>query len=120
LSSIRHVCRNARNLRVIRYRSLAEEVKGEGARGEALAGWLTEEGTAANASLYVLLRACDRFFVTHGRFPGVLEGEVDEDMMQLKVRRGSDVQIIQLLPVSVLHSVARQCVACMRVMSKHV
>ncbi|GBF88159.1 NEDD8-activating enzyme E1 regulatory subunit [Raphidocelis subcapitata] len=80
----RHFCRNARNLRVVRYRTLAEEVAPESARGEALAEALGEEGTAANASLYVLLRAADRFHSTHGSFPGVLEGEVEADMAALK------------------------------------
>ncbi|KAI8465712.1 MAG: hypothetical protein J3K34DRAFT_436030 [Monoraphidium minutum] len=83
-AAVRNFCKNARNLRVVRYRPLSEEVNPETARGEALAAALSEEGSAANASLYVLLRAADRFHATHSRFPGVLEGEVDEDVMLLK------------------------------------
>lgn len=83
-AAVRALCRNARSLRVVRYRTLAEEVSPESARGSLLAEALAEEGAAANASLYVVLRAADRFLATHGRYPGVLEGEVDEDMMMLK------------------------------------
>eukprot|EP00879_Flechtneria_rotunda_P033180 GHRR01036725.1.p1 GENE.GHRR01036725.1~~GHRR01036725.1.p1 ORF type:complete len:213 (+),score=66.28 GHRR01036725.1:2977-3615(+) len=63
-AEVKHFCRNARNIRVVRYRTLAEEFgfgDSSTARGSQLAAALSEEGTAANANLYVLLRACDRW-----------------------------------------------------------
>jgi hypothetical protein len=48
-----------------RYRALAEECSADAAvaRGSSLASALAEEGSAANANLYLLLRACDRCVV---------------------------------------------------------
>lgn len=85
-SDVRHFCRNARNIRVVRYRTLAEECSSDAAaaRGASLAAALSEEGSAANANLYLLLRACDRFAATHGRYPGAHDSTVEDDVPLLK------------------------------------
>ncbi|KAJ9533463.1 hypothetical protein QJQ45_026456 [Haematococcus lacustris] len=91
--TIRHYCKNARNLRLVRYRSLAAEFASTASPSDSkprgaspsLAQSLASEGTAATAALYVLLRAADRFLAAHGRFPGCrLEGSGEEDAPLLK------------------------------------
>ena len=58
--------------RVVRYKALAHECRGVGS--SALRQALSAEDTMANAGLYVLLRAVDRFHDTHQRFPGSFDG----------------------------------------------
>jgi hypothetical protein len=58
---------------VVRCRSLAEETSPGSCRGEALRAALAAEDSAAAASLYVLLRAADRFHATYQRYPGCFD-----------------------------------------------
>ncbi len=58
---------------MVRCRPLGEETSAAGCRGAALRLALTGEESAANAALYVLLRAVDRFHQTYQRFPGVYD-----------------------------------------------
>ncbi len=60
--------------RVVRYRTLEEELRAETVRSGALRQALAAEDTVANASLYLLLRAVDRFQGTYHRFPGTFDG----------------------------------------------
>lgn len=59
--------------RVVRFKSLADEAGSSGggvaAPGSGLRGALSGEDTAAAASLYLLLRAADRFRVSYGYLP---------------------------------------------------
>jgi hypothetical protein len=59
--------------RVIRFRSLREEVHADTVRSDALRQALSAEDTLVNASLYLLLRAVDRFYGMYHRFPGTFE-----------------------------------------------
>lgn len=59
--------------RVVRCRSLGEETSSSGVRSGALRQALGAEDTAANAGLYLLLRAVDRFCLTYQRYPGVYD-----------------------------------------------
>ena len=63
----------------MRHRPLAEEVSPEGGRGDVLRAALNAEDASANAGLYVLFRALDRFRATHNRFPGTFEGYKTEN-----------------------------------------
>lgn len=66
---VRYFCRNAAFLRAFQGSSLADEYKEGAARKtyeEALNG-----SDANNMLLYVLIRACDRFFVEMDRYPGL-------------------------------------------------
>ncbi|GAB4817852.1 hypothetical protein N2152v2_004898 [Parachlorella kessleri] len=83
-AAVRHLCKNARYLRVLRCRSLAEETSASGCHAGALRQALAGEDTAANAMLYVLLRAVDRFRQTYQRYPGVYDSELEEDAALLK------------------------------------
>ncbi|KAF5837956.1 hypothetical protein DUNSADRAFT_3617 [Dunaliella salina] len=81
---VRHYCKNARSLRVTRYRPLKEEYSKDACRSRALGNALGSEGEAGTAALYVLLRAADRFYSLHGRFPGSPGSDVDDDVPALK------------------------------------
>ena len=64
--AVKHFCKHARHLKVVRCRSIAEET-GEGScKGEEVKKALESEDQAANMSLYMLLRAADRFAATYG------------------------------------------------------
>ena len=52
---------------------MAEETSASGCHAGALRQALAGEDTAANAALYVLLRAVDRFRQTYQRYPGVYD-----------------------------------------------
>lgn len=81
-STIKTFCKNARNLRVLRYKSLTKEYSA--ASGPELQKILTAEDSS-NAALYVLLRAADHFNATYNRYPGVFEGNTpEEDVSRLK------------------------------------
>lgn len=70
--------------RVVRYRLLADEVNGSRCRSEAVRAALSSEGSATDAALYVLLRAADRFAVTHQRAPGQDAADCEADVPALK------------------------------------
>ena len=59
---------------MVRYCTLEEEAEAERAKRGVMRHALAAEDTSVNASLYILLRAVDRFEATCGRFPGTLEG----------------------------------------------
>ncbi|CAF2116643.1 unnamed protein product [Brassica napus] len=61
--TIKSFCKNARKLKVCRYRM----VEDDGAMG-----------------FYVLLRAVDRFTANYNKFPGQFDGGMDEDISRLK------------------------------------
>jgi len=87
--AVRLFCKNAAHLAVVRYAPLAAEVGAGGAhatsRGAALARALAaEDAQRLNAGLYVLLRAADRFYLQHGRFPGSADSDLEEDVSRLK------------------------------------
>lgn len=81
---IKAFCKNARNLQVVWNTKLSEECEGSAAVGAELSRLMGLEDSGANAALYVLLRAADRFNATHGRFPGVFDSELNEDASTLK------------------------------------
>ena len=59
---------------MVRYCTLEEEAAAERAKRGVMRQALAAEDTSVNASLYILLRAVDRFEATCGRFPGTLDG----------------------------------------------
>lgn len=83
-ATAKQFCKNSRNLRVVRYRLLADEVHGSRCRSEAVRAALNSEGSATDAALYVLLRAADRFAVTHQRAPGQNAADCEADVPALK------------------------------------
>uniref|UniRef100_A0A7S0XEG0 NEDD8-activating enzyme E1 regulatory subunit n=1 Tax=Mantoniella antarctica TaxID=81844 RepID=A0A7S0XEG0_9CHLO len=69
-TEVRFFCKHAAHLRVLRWRTLAEEVAWKGGAGSELARQLADEDTQSCAALYVLLRAADAFEAMYDRLPG--------------------------------------------------
>ncbi len=65
--------KNTRLCRVVRYRTLEEELTGASCKSDALRQALTAEDSVTNASLYILLRAVDQFYSKHHRYPGLYD-----------------------------------------------
>lgn len=86
---VRLFCKNIANLRVARYRSLAEELDPSAPNKNVQAAFASsdmgiEDGPFNNAVWYLLLRAVDKYQLIHGRYPGLDEGSLDDDFVRLK------------------------------------
>ncbi|KAI5062057.1 hypothetical protein GOP47_0022596 [Adiantum capillus-veneris] len=80
-SAIKLFCKNARNIRVLRYPPLEDEFNS--IIGHELQKLLEVEENS-NATFYVLLRGVDHFASSYNRYPGVFDDELEEDAMKLK------------------------------------
>lgn len=81
-TNIRNFCKNARKLTVSRYRCIEDEFKSP--MLPELQKHLADEDSSVAVGFYILLRAVDRFAANYNRFPGIFDGEIDEDMTRLK------------------------------------
>ncbi|XP_069509303.1 NEDD8-activating enzyme E1 regulatory subunit isoform X2 [Ambystoma mexicanum] len=79
---IRLFCRNAAFLRVVRCRSLSEEYCLDTMKKDDIASWM--DNPDSEIVLYLMLRAVDRFQKLHGRYPGVYNYQVEDDIGKLK------------------------------------
>lgn len=79
---IRLFCRNAAFLRLVRCRSLAEEYGLDTMKKDEIASWM--DNPDSELVLYLMLRAVDRFYKHHGRYPGVCNYQVEDDIGKLK------------------------------------
>ncbi|CAK7348973.1 unnamed protein product [Dovyalis caffra] len=79
---IKSFCKNARKLKVCRYRLLEDEFNNPAV--SELQKYLTDEEYGVAMGFYILLRAVDRFAANYNSFPGQFEGEMDEDISRLK------------------------------------
>lgn len=84
----------------MRYASLARE--SEGKNSELLKNALEKEDMKANAALYILLRAVDRFHATYSRFPG----SFDRCMLSMPSFHLPQLQLTWLDPAQVDRLVA--------------
>ncbi|KAK1330478.1 hypothetical protein QTO34_010667 [Cnephaeus nilssonii] len=76
------LCSNSAFLRVVRCRSLAEEYGLDTVnRDEIISSMDSPDNEIV---LYLMLRAVDRFHKQHGRYPGVSNYQVEEDIGKLK------------------------------------
>ncbi|XP_067905163.1 NEDD8-activating enzyme E1 regulatory subunit [Heterodontus francisci] len=75
-------CRNAAFLRLVRCRSLAEEFNAETTNRDQIASCM--ENLDSEMVLYIMLRAVNCFHRQHGRYPGVYNNQVEEDIGKLK------------------------------------
>jgi amyloid beta precursor protein binding protein 1 len=99
--SVKKFCKNARFLKVVRYRSLEEEYTPETAKTSILSQQL--EMPDSNIVYYVLLRACDRFYATHSRYPGFFDDrfEMENDISTLKSFVSAILNELSIPPSSV-------------------
>lgn len=79
---IKMFCKNARKLRVCRYRSMEEEFSSPIL--SEVQKYFTDEDCCFAMNFYVLLRAVDRFAANYNRLPGIFNSEIDEDVLRLK------------------------------------
>jgi amyloid beta precursor protein binding protein 1 len=80
--TIKSFCKNARKLKVCRYRTIEDEFKSPSTT--ELHKYLADENYSGAIGFYILLRAVDRFAGTYKKFPGQFDGSTDEDASQLK------------------------------------
>ncbi|KAJ3311180.1 NEDD8-activating enzyme E1 regulatory subunit [Blyttiomyces sp. JEL0837] len=75
-------CKNSSLLKLIRYRSLSEELSLQPAKNAEIGRWL--EDIDNNFKYYILFRAAEKFNETHQRYPGLNNEDVDVDIGLLK------------------------------------
>ncbi|XP_064130011.1 NEDD8-activating enzyme E1 regulatory subunit isoform X1 [Loxodonta africana] len=76
------LCSNSAFLRVVRCRSLAEEYGLDTLNKDEIISSM--DNPDSEIVLYLMLRAVDRFHKQHGRYPGVSNYQVEEDIGKLK------------------------------------
>ncbi|XP_042007609.1 NEDD8-activating enzyme E1 regulatory subunit AXR1-like [Salvia splendens] len=81
-ATIKSFCKNARKLKVCRYRMIEEEFSSPVQL--ELQKYLTDEDYCVAFGFYILLRAVDRFAANYNSFPGQFDGEMDEEISRLK------------------------------------
>ncbi|KAE8075706.1 hypothetical protein FH972_014399 [Carpinus fangiana] len=81
-TTLKSFCRNARKLKVCRYRSIEDEFNSPIL--PELQKYLTDEDYSVAVGFYILLRAVDRFAANYNSFPGQFDGGMDEDISRLK------------------------------------
>ncbi|KAK7342112.1 hypothetical protein VNO80_25055 [Phaseolus coccineus] len=81
-STIKSFCKNARKLKVCRYRLIEDEFNAPNLPD--LQKYLTDEDSSIAMGIYILLRAADRFAANYNSFPGQFDSAMDEDIPRLK------------------------------------
>lgn len=81
-ATIKSFCKNARKLKVCRYRPIEDEFNSPNLA--ELQKYLTDEDHSVAVGIYILLRAVDRFAANYNRFPGQFDSAMDEDIARLK------------------------------------
>ncbi|KAM8983083.1 NEDD8-activating enzyme E1 regulatory subunit isoform 1-T1 [Ara ararauna] len=76
------LCSNAAFLRVVRCRSLAEEYSLNTFNKDEIISHM--DNPDSEIVLYLMLRAVDRFYKQYGRYPGVCNYQVEDDIGKLK------------------------------------
>nr|KJB30557.1 hypothetical protein B456_005G149600 [Gossypium raimondii] len=81
-ATIKSFSKNARKLKVCRYRSIEDEYNNPSPA--ELHKYLTDEDYSIAVGFYILLRAVDRYAANFNHFPGQFDGGLDEDISRLK------------------------------------
>ncbi|XP_010583546.1 PREDICTED: NEDD8-activating enzyme E1 regulatory subunit [Haliaeetus leucocephalus] len=76
------LCSNSAFLRVVRCRSLSEEYGLNTFNKDEIISYM--DNPDSEVVLYLMLRAVDRFYKQHGRYPGVYNYQVEDDIGKLK------------------------------------
>lgn len=80
---IKLFCKHASFLRVVRCRSLAEEYSVDSVNKDEIASAM--DSPDSEMVFYLMLRAIDRFYLQHSRYPGVYNYQVEGDISKLKL-----------------------------------
>ncbi|XP_054901187.1 NEDD8-activating enzyme E1 regulatory subunit [Poeciliopsis prolifica] len=80
---IKLFCKNAAFLRVVCCRSLAEEYHVDSVNKDEITSCM--DSPDSEMVFYLMLRAVDRFYQLHSRYPGVYNYQVEEDISKLKL-----------------------------------
>uniref|UniRef100_A0A671TLC7 NEDD8-activating enzyme E1 regulatory subunit n=1 Tax=Sparus aurata TaxID=8175 RepID=A0A671TLC7_SPAAU len=80
---IKLFCKNASFLRVVRCRSLAEEYSVDSVNKDEITSCM--DNPDSEMVFYLMLRAVDRFYQQHSRYPGVYNYQVEDDINKLKL-----------------------------------
>ncbi|KAF7211714.1 NEDD8-activating enzyme E1 regulatory subunit [Nothobranchius furzeri] len=80
---IKLFCKNSSFLRVVRCRSLAEEYSVDSINKDEITSRM--DSPDSEMVFYLMLRAVDRFYQLHSRYPGVYNYQVEEDISKLKL-----------------------------------
>ncbi|CAI7779469.1 unnamed protein product [Closterium sp. NIES-53] len=92
LATVKLFCKNARNLRVVRFKPLSEEFGAGAPACIPTLQRLMSSHDGSHAAQYVLLRAADHFYSQFHRYPGSFPGDVDDDdVARLKSLAGTIV-----------------------------
>lgn len=81
-AKIKSFCKNARKLKVCRYRLVEDEFNSPIL--SEFQKYITDEDYSVAVGFYILLRAVDRFAANYNSFPGQFDGAMDEDISRLK------------------------------------
>ncbi|GMN61737.1 hypothetical protein TIFTF001_030823 [Ficus carica] len=81
-ATIKSFCKNARKLKVCRYRLVEDEFNSPIL--SEFQKYITDEDYSVAVGFYILLRAVDRFAANYNSFPGQFDGAMDEDISRLK------------------------------------
>uniref|UniRef100_A0A1J3DVB5 NEDD8-activating enzyme E1 regulatory subunit n=1 Tax=Noccaea caerulescens TaxID=107243 RepID=A0A1J3DVB5_NOCCA len=80
--TIKSFCKNARKLKVCRYRMVEDEFSNPSVT--EIQKCLADEDYSGAMGFYILLKAVDRFTANYNKFPGQFDGGMDEDISRLK------------------------------------
>lgn len=97
-SDVKLFCKNVRNLRVIRGRSIKDEYDAKTAKVNEITQHL--DNPDSEMVFYVLLRATDRFYTEYNRYPGYFNDQVEPDIVKLKTCWGRLLQKWGCGPIS--------------------
>ncbi|OIW05949.1 hypothetical protein TanjilG_07225 [Lupinus angustifolius] len=81
-ATIKSFCKNARKLKVCRYRPIEDEFNSPNL--PELQKLLIDEDYSIAVGIYILVRAVDRFAANYNTFPGQFDSAMDEDIPRLK------------------------------------
>ena len=88
---VKHMCKHARCLQVVRHASLEEEMQPTDLKRGKIEQLLEDETTTSCTLFYLLLRAVDRAYESLNRYPGEFNEELENDISTL---RSSAVSIL--------------------------
>ena len=99
MTDVKHFCKNAAFLRVVHYKSLEEEYNLSTLNVSDISTSLTDPNNLM--VYYILLRAADRFYSTHGYYPGSQFGPIDSDVLQMKELVSCLIKELKLVDVTI-------------------